>query len=299
MKKSLFGYDVDEVNQNIEYYESQLETLTAKVSNLHAVIVSKDEIIKNLDNTSNKSVDVDVDVSSFKKKIATLESINKMSEDKNTELVNENENLKKQVAELKQISKGINDITEVGKICKEAYSDMALVKKKTRDAIGDYIGGFVEVTDGHNQEISAAIEEIKLARELAQDSFINSVEDILNKFNEMSATNDVLETALKNLAKTKNSIFDSVNEYLKIPEHSSEETNEKMEEEIEEESTLTPLLYKALCTKKNGCAKKNVKDKVVPPLKEEATDHYKEDKESVPNKASGGLENVKLSIIEQ
>lgn len=294
MKKSLFGYDVSEVDQSIEYYESQIEILTAKLSHLNAEIVAKDEIIENLESLNNKGAGTGVDITSFKKRIANLEEINKKSADENTALFNENENLKRQIAELERQLKGNESITDVGKLCEEVYSDMALVKKRTAEEMQTYINTFVEITESHNKDISDSIEEIKRARDFAQNNFIDLVEEMLVKFSEMSGTSKGLELALKRLENAKNNLYNNVNKYLIPPEEDTEENPEEAEDTFDDINLSAPILYSALSKRK-----KDRESKKAEKANKEKADDDSGDKnvDRASENMGDSLENVRLSIL--
>ena len=123
MKKSLWGYNVQEVDETMEYFEANQAKLNKKVKQLTEEM---DSVRKELDG-KNQTIEEQAQAHAQELQVAADEKASLEAKIKELEAV---------VAEYDQTK---DELDRVGEICKSAYEDMNQTKKSLRVSLTESI----------------------------------------------------------------------------------------------------------------------------------------------------------------
>ena len=274
MKKTLWGYDVWEVNETIELLESQNETLTAKLTNLTMELAAKNEQLAargDSDDAAMAPLNYSGDSAELSAKVSKLEAENKRLAQELSAIASERNALQSETIRLSQeVTQSQDELQRVGSICQAAYSDMALVKQQTSEEIRQFVDNFVSQAEKSHENMLQALGSIQAAKEAAKDSFVSTVEDILAKFEAISHEGNELESVFDQVTTIQEQLLEHVDALMGASETHRDAPSTLMDEAT---SSLPPLLAKALSKKKKP---------VAPPI--EAVKAPEEERESVFSK---------------
>lgn len=215
MKKSFWGYSIQEVDDNISYLESQNIKLERQVKQLSSELEKAKNELQNIqldaDGSSEQTGSVEKD-----RLIAELEQKLTESEKKNQELVSSAEELKAKINELSSANLMQESVAydEVGKICQIAYADMHITKQKTKEHIELFLQQFWKQWSAYEKQLAALSEQVKARQQESRDSFISYADYILQAFGDMENSNRELDNNLSEIIGKKSKIEDSLNSLL-------------------------------------------------------------------------------------
>ena len=159
MKKSLWGYNVQEVEETVEYFEANQAKLNKKVKQLTEEI---DSVRQELEG-KNKTIEEQAQAHADEK--ATLES--KIAE------------LEKRVAEYDQTKE---ELERVGEICKTAYEDMHQTKKSLRATLTDFLGEFWKRWENRLKKVEDMEKHLADINAQGKDEFLKFTERMLKQY---------------------------------------------------------------------------------------------------------------------
>lgn len=195
MRKTLWGYHVEETDDMIDSLQSQIELLTARVTNLNTELAEKNARM----NEAEPSRDNSGESEALRAECDRLK--------------NENQQLKAALADQpKDHTKEQSETARVGEICRRAYEDMEAMKQQTAEEMASYIQRFNAYTSETNQKLQQAMEGMQDAKAQAHEIFLLSAEAILenyevieqenNKFHqELAALNEQKQEAIRKTEK--------------------------------------------------------------------------------------------------
>lgn len=241
MKKGLWGYSVDEVNESLEFLEEQNAALTQKVNKLTA----------ELEQARQETVPDD------KAREFPSEDTVKLTEQIET-LENENRQWKARAEELEsrlaQQQAGADDLEQVSAICRKAYADMAEVKQSMRSRMQEVMESFLSQWTESRDKMDQMFREMADTRAAVKDSFIAAADTILTRFESLDDDTRLLEEQLADMDETKNAVRREWEDLLRplgdeVPLSGEEQTAlpEKMQPEEEDNR---PAILRAIQDRK-------------------------------------------------
>ena len=335
MKKIFWGYDPREVNESIEFLESQNESLNAKIANLNLEILSKNEQLsaktegattlsaeeKNeltalrtkTDNLNSENSRLQNECRNMLSKIEALESekpevilgeassevtaaeieavkaeilaakaeaeaarleaeeakAEVLAAKEETEIAKaEAEAVREQIEAEPQIVKVVRaeNMSQVGELFQSVYSNISNVKQDATESMKKFILDYVSQLEASNKKLRETVFEINGVRDDVRNTFIDGVEEILEKFEALTFESSNMESKFGSVDKIKEELFFKVGTIVgPIDAETGEPISAAAEAaEIKEENSLPPLLVKALNEKKNkGDVRKFFDDKSV------------------------------------
>ena len=177
MKKSFFGYSVQEVDETIDYLESHNIRLEKQVRQLSA----------DLDEANAKLSEM-ADLSDIKKINAENEEKIKTLDEEIASLKNEISDLKSQNMSLTNELSQKSDVQEdsdsyaydkVGSICRRAYEDMSNAKAEVRRSIEEFLESFWKEWHLHQERLHNLSSELKKQQEENRNYFLAKADNML------------------------------------------------------------------------------------------------------------------------
>ncbi|MEG2377219.1 MAG: hypothetical protein RSC43_02555, partial [Clostridia bacterium] len=248
MKKALWGYNVSEVNDTIEFLESQNESLSGKVTKLSMELAANVEQRNLMENQHADTTTADTsELNALRAKVQPLEKENEQLSAKIKQITTELEQLKSEKRQNLNKSTTVqdsDDLQVVGAICQAAYADMALVKQQASDEVYKFADKFAMQADKSAEHVRETIAQIENVKKIARESFLSSVEDILMQFEVF--TNEVadLDGAFSGISAVKEELQKCV-VTLSDDIHTSENA-EQANTEDDAYADLPPILAKAM-----------------------------------------------------
>lgn len=215
MKKTFWGYSIQEVDDNIGYLESQNIKLERQVKQLSSELEKAKNDLQNTQLNSEGSSE-QTETAEKDRLISELEQKLSEAEKKNRELTSNSEELKAKINELSSANSAQENAAydEVGKICQIAYADMHITKQKTKEHIEMFLKQFWKQWSAYEKQLAALSEQVKARQQEGRDSFISYADYILQTFGDMENSNRELDDNLSEIIGKKSKIEDSLNSLL-------------------------------------------------------------------------------------
>lgn len=187
MKKALFGYNVREVDENMEY----LEEINAKLEKQVKQLTAELEALKNADREFESLTDIpsapadSAELTALREEAADLKITN---EKLRTTIAN-------MAAELEQRDAAprteADELAKVSEICRAAYADMADAKKETKEKLAAFVADFLAQWASYRKRIDDMTAEVSRACDESREAFLAAADGILAQYADLnSKTND-------------------------------------------------------------------------------------------------------------
>ena len=226
MKKALWGYNIHEVDENMDYLETQNIKLEKQVKQLSAELEkAKTELeFSTADSGSLEAVKEECDrtINGLRAELVSAKTAY-------TQLKAENEKLSSEIARKDAESSEQSEVfAEVGNICRLAYEDMHHTKQKTRETLESFLASFWTEWKKYQQQVCSLSEQIKLQQEESRKSFIESADRILQSYGGITQQNQLFDTGLSDIMETSEKLQSELESLLA-------ELDDESETEAEEE----------------------------------------------------------------
>lgn len=166
MKKSLWGYNVQEVDETIEYFEANQAKLNKKVKQLTEEMDSVRQELEGKDKTIEQQSQAHADeLKAAADEKAVLES--KIAE------------LEAKVAEYDQTKE---ELDRVGEICRTAYEDMNQTKKSLRASLTDFLGEFWKRWENRLKKVEDMEKHLADINAQGKEEFLKFTEKMLKQY---------------------------------------------------------------------------------------------------------------------
>jgi len=257
MKKIFWGYDPREVNESVEFLESQNESLNAKIANLNLEILSKNEqLAAKVEGVSNLSNDEKNELTSLRTKTENLNSENVRLQNECRTMLSKIESIEGKLLEQPAASVDgapapAENLSQVGDLYQTVFSNISNVKQDVSDSMRKFILDYVSQLEASNKQLREVVSGIEEARAEARSTFIESAEVILEKFNILSDENVAMEEKFKDVDRIKEELYSKINSLAQNMEKKEETPEEKVVVE-EVQPKLPPFFAKALSEKKGN-----------------------------------------------
>lgn len=243
MKKSLWGYNVQEVEDTLELMESQQAAQVQKNQHLESELKQLREKLAVLQQEKEAGrlfvgrAEDDPQVQ------ARLEALTREKEEWKVRA----ESLS---ARLTQPENG-GDMEQVSEICRLAYNDMSEAKKNVRRRLEEYVEDFLCEWRTGQEKVDRLMQDIDGVRDQAKESFIAAADEILTRFGELETDSLTMREKLENTEETETEMRGRFEQVLKALAESeaagtSAEEPAVVEEPAEEESGESSLILRAI-----------------------------------------------------
>ena len=262
MKKSLFGYNVREVDENMEY----LEEINAKLEKQVKQLTAELEALKNADHEFESLADLPSQAVDS----AELEALREEA----AGLKIDNEKLKATIADLNvQLSQQnaaprteADELAKVSEICRAAYADMADAKKETKEKLAAFVADFLAQWASYRKRIDDMTAEVSRACDESREAFLAAADGILAQYADLNGKASDFAGYLDDMDDLETSVKVGIAEILReLDQPEAEEQAEEAPvaaEEPQEEPEPQRAIFRAL--KKRGSEKKETKQQTPP-----------------------------------
>ncbi len=257
MKKALFGYNVREVDENMEY----LEEINAKLEKQVKQLTAELEALKSADHEFEALSDLpdssksDEELSAAREQIASLKI-------ENEKMKTTIRNMAKELEEKKSAPTEEDDLTRVSQICRAAYADMADAKQDTKEKLAQFVNDFLDQWTAYRKKIDAVASEVARACDESRESFLVAADTILQQYSDLSSNAQDFAAYFNSMdsleEKVKQGITESLLE-LDQPENQQADSPAAEPEEPVEEPDPPHAIFREL--KKRAFSKKDTKEK--------------------------------------
>ena len=166
MKKSLWGYNVQEVDETMEYFEANQAKLNKKVKQLTEEM---DSVRQELEG-KNK----------------TLEEQSQAHAEEMKTVTEEKASMEAKIAELEaqvaQFVQNQDELERVGEICKSAYEDMSHTKKALRVTLTDFLEAFWKRWEYRLQKVEEMEKHLADINAQGKEEFIKFTQRMLSQY---------------------------------------------------------------------------------------------------------------------
>lgn len=237
MKKTLWGYSIQEVDETVGYLETQTVKLERQVKQLSEEL---DKTKKELE-TANTSPEFLQDAEN-EDLIAELRQKLEKEENQNRELVMQNDALSNQLNSLSAEVAEKDPFEMIGSICKQAYTDIHTSKQKSKECIESFLKEFWCEWKNYEVQLAELSEKLALKQHKSRESFISYADYILKVYGDIEESNSKFEKQFSEVVKSRskiecslNSILSELDKDIEINDVSENKTEDQFEEEIEKE----------------------------------------------------------------
>lgn len=215
MKKTFWGYSIQEVDDNIGYLETQNIKLERQVKQLATELQKAKEDLENAALNADH-VTESADAAEKDRLIAELQQKLTESNRENQELTAQSEVLKSKIAELSAVNASREPITfdDIGDICKTAYTDMHVTKQKTKEHIQAFLEQFWQEWNTYEKQLLELSEQVKSQQQESKYSFISYADYILQVYGDMENSNRTLDHNLSEILNKKAKIEEGLTALL-------------------------------------------------------------------------------------
>lgn len=208
MKKGFWGYRAQDVDDAMDLLESQNATLTKRNLHLEAELQELRTKLAELEAGDAQETEAQEAVQKLQGQMSSLE-LEKKSWRERAEVAE---------AQLTMLEARQNDLERVSAICREAYADMSAAKQHTREKMEESVEMFMRQWEAAQQEMQELFGEIGGLRENVREAFIAAADDILTRFDELSAESQGLQEKWRGMDAARTDIlrqFDAVLDTLR------------------------------------------------------------------------------------
>lgn len=205
MKKSLWGYNIQEVDESICYFESQTIKLERQVKQLTAELnKAKTELEEaSILPTDVLNAEQDGTVAELREKLAQVENANK-------ELTAQNAELTQRINEVSEKASANEPFESIGNICKLAYSDIHTSKQKAKESLESFLNDFWLEWKTYEKRLAELSALLDAKRNESRESFISYADYVLKVYGDMESTHNDFDGQISEIAKSKSKIENSL-----------------------------------------------------------------------------------------
>lgn len=237
MKKSLWGYNTREVEENFEYLELTNQRLEKQVKQLQAELKTMQEegaqlaVQEDLPDYSDELRKNQEEIASLKEELYAVKQ--------------ENGKLKDQV---RTLSMRKDELEQVSNICRAAYEDMAHLRTGTKESLSDFTGNFWDKWNVYQDKMVALSEQIAQRHAESKEFFLNAADEILSRYSELIDADETIRRQLQETCEIKESVKSRVDQILADVDYETEtpavkepEHAEAAQEELQGSALLQEL----------------------------------------------------------
>lgn len=205
MKKSFWGYNVQEVDENTEYLELQNSRLEKQVKQLSKEL---------------ESIRAELDQASVFKEDPAKEQEYQKTKEQLAAMQAENDRLK---WEINQLSSQVNaaegrkdEFAQVSSICRAAYEDMSNAKSNTKEILGAFMETFWDNWEAYQYRLTEASKEIAKVQESSKEAFLTVADEILGRYAVLEEESGGLQAQMQEMETIKSDIQSQLSKMLEV-----------------------------------------------------------------------------------
>ncbi len=288
MKKSFWGYNVQEVDESVGFLESQNVKLERQVKQLTAELEKARGELEEA-SAAREDGQMPEGASENAELVAQLQQKLTDSEQEKQELSQKIASLNSRLSELSAAAEEPKEETtfdDIGNICKSAYEDMHIAKQKTKDNLKNFLDEFWQKWNSYEELLTELSRQNILKQQESKNSFISYADHILQVYGEMESSNRELDSHLAEIVERRTGIANELNgilteldkDYDEEPEEEAEEEPEETVEEPEEDrfSILSTI--------------RKLRESRIVPIKTQEAEHPAEEAPAKENKGAEAAE---------
>lgn len=238
MKKGIWGYSVQEVNESMEFLEEQNASLTLKVNKLTAELEQAQARLKEADKAQSEVPD-------FSEAQARLSAQVERLEKENSEWKSRVEQAETRLA---QRQDGVEELEQVSAICRKAYADMSQVKQAMYQKMETVMAEFLAQWTDSRDKMDRMYREMADTRDTVKDSFITAADTILTRFDALEDDSRQLQEQLAQMDTAKDEVRRELEELLlpleetvSLPEETEETAKDVLPEDEDKPAILRAI----------------------------------------------------------
>lgn len=212
MKKAIWGYNIHEVDESIDYLEAQnikLEKQVRQLSeDLEKARAETSLSVDSSDGEDKTGVENEKLIDGLRAELESVKLAYAQSE-------KERENLAGEIArrDSKSAERG-EMFSEVGNICRLAYEDMHNTKRKAKENIEEFLREFWNEWQRYQQQVCDLSEQIKRRQQESRNLFIESADQILHIYGSMKQNSQEFDVGFSEIMSSKGSLQSKLEELL-------------------------------------------------------------------------------------
>ena len=226
MKKGLWGYSVQEVNESMEFLEEQNASLARKVNKLTAELEQVQARLKEAGEAQSEAPAFSEDHARLAAQVERLEKKNKEWKSR----------AEQAEARLAPRQDGADELEQVSTICRKAYADMSQVKQAMHQKMEAVMAEFLSQWTESRDKMDRMYREMSDTRDTVKDSFITAADTILTRFDALEDDTRLLQEQLAAMDAAKDEVRLELEELL-LP---LEETAPLLEETVDPDKNALP-----------------------------------------------------------
>ncbi len=236
MKKSFWGYNVQEVDESMDLLESAKLKLEKKVKTLTADLESTREELAaartrlTASDTGGVSGELERKYRETEKEAASLRAEVVSLKAEVASLAQKNSQMAAQIATYDEQSMQ-NAAEQAGDICRAAYEDMANAKANSKAVLERFLDSFWERFNQYELKIRDLYEDVISANETSREGFLAAADDILTNYSVIRKQDERMKQRLVEVQALRD---DAQREMAAVLGELSrqEKSDDRMEEEI-------------------------------------------------------------------
>ena len=239
MKKSLWGYNVQEVDESLDLLESAKTKLEKKVKTLTAELeAAREEVnmVRAGAAASGGKGELEARCQQAEKEAAVLRAEAEALRAEREELVRKNSQMAESLAAYEEQSMQ-NAVIQAGDICRAAYEDMANARANSKQALEHFLGSFWDRFRQYELQIRELYGDILNAHEASREGFLAAADDILAGYSSIRSQDEKMrqrleevETLRDETQKELEAVLEELSGQEEPPEENRNESGEEQEE---------------------------------------------------------------------
>ena len=226
MKKAIWGYNIHEVDESIDYLETQNIKLEKQVRQLSEDLEKVRGELRLYEESANGADGADGEnekiTAELRSELDSLKIAYERSEKEREKSERELERSEKErnslSAEVSRLNSKLADegtvFSDVGNICRLAYEDMHNAKLRAKENVENFLKIFWGEWEEYQRRVCDLSAEIKRRQQESRNFFIESADKILHVYGSTNQNNREFENGLSEIIDVKNSLQAKLEEFL-------------------------------------------------------------------------------------
>ena len=226
MKKAIWGYNIHEVDESIDYLETQNIKLEKQVRQLSEDLEKVRGELRLYEESANGAGGADGEnekiTAELRSELDSLKIAYERSEKEREKSERELERSEKErnslSAEVSRLNSKLAEegtvFSDVGNICRLAYEDMHNAKLRAKENVENFLKIFWGEWEEYQRRVCDLSAEIKRRQQESRNFFIESADKILHVYGSMNQNNREFENGLSEIIDVKDSLQAKLKEFL-------------------------------------------------------------------------------------
>lgn len=226
MKKAIWGYNIHEVDESVDYLETQniklekqVRQLSEDLEKVRGELRLYEESAKGADGADGENEEITAEL---RAELDSLKLAYEQSEKEREKSERERERSEKERKSLSEEVSRLNSklaeqgavFADVGNICRLAYEDMHNSKRRAKESVENFLKIFWGEWEEYQRRVCDLSAEIKRRQQESRNFFIESADKILQVYGSMNQNNREFENGLSEITDVKNSMQAKLEELL-------------------------------------------------------------------------------------